>query len=472
MVFNSIIFLVFFVVVLFVYYLPLPWKIKKNHLWIASYLFYAAWNPPFVVLLWISTVVDWFVGKAIGNTQKLAKKRALLVLSLCTNLGLLGYFRYGEFLLESFIAVLETFNIQFQPAAPDVVLPVGISFYTFQSLSYTLDIYRGKLKPWHSFSDFALFVTFFPQLVAGPIVRAAAFLPQLIKPRQTSSRQFGWGFYLLFIGLFEKVILADTLLAPIADKVYAQTADAGFIDAWIGTLAFSGQIFFDFSGYSNCAIGAALCLGFVLPDNFLFPYASTGFAEFWRRWHISLSTWLRDYLYISLGGNRKGRKRTLINLMLTMLLCGLWHGASWRFIFWGGLHGVYLVTERGFRAVFKDVDFFKRTGIRVGLMLVTYFFLCISWVFFRASDFSSAFSLVSSMLFYPGVSGLLDQEEVITVLVISAALLFAHWKLRDKGLELFMEKIPMWVRAIVLAFFLISLALVPTDERAFIYFQF
>jgi D-alanyl-lipoteichoic acid acyltransferase DltB (MBOAT superfamily) len=271
--------------------------------------------------------------------------------------------------------------------------------------------------------------------------------------------------------MFEKIVLADTLMAPIADKVYSQANEAGFADAWIGTLAFSGQIFFDFSGYSNCAIGAALCMGFVLPDNFRFPYASIGFTEFWRRWHISLSTWLKDYLYISLGGNRKGQGRTLVNLMLTMLLGGLWHGASWRFIFWGGLHGIYLVSERGLRSAFKNVEIFQQTGMQIGLMLITYLFLCVTWVFFRATDFSSAFTLVLAMA-YPGVSGLLDQSEMFTVLFISTALLFVHWKLRDIGMERYMENMQWWVRGILMAFFLISIALVPTDERAFIYFQF
>jgi alginate O-acetyltransferase complex protein AlgI len=422
----------------FVYILhALALEDKKTHLWISSYLFYAAWNPPFVMLLWISTVVDWFVGKALADTKRLLKKRALLALSLCVNLGLLGYFKYGDFILNSFITILKTFHIDFHPAAPDVVLPVGISFYTFQSLSYTFDIYQEKMRPWKSFSDFALFVTFFPQLVAGPIVRAADFLPQLESSRHASARQFGWGFCLLTIGLFQKIILADSLMAPVADKVYSQAAIAGFIDAWIGTLAFSAQIFFDFSGYSNCAIGAALCMGFVLPDNFLFPYASIGFTEFWRRWHISLSTWLRDYLYISLGGNRKGQGRTLVNIMVTMLLGGLWHGASWRFIFWGGLHGIYLVVERGLGMTFKDVHFFQRTGIRIGLVLITYFFLCITWVFFRAGDFASAFALLSNM-FYPVAGNLVEQGEIFKVLMISAVLsVMGTWKLRDSSLEAF-----------------------------------
>ncbi|MCK5204528.1 MAG: MBOAT family protein, partial [Desulfobacterales bacterium] len=286
MLFNSLTFIVFLAVVLFLHHLPFPWQVKKWNLWIASYIFYAAWNPPFVVLLWISTVVDWFAGSWIYRTQKPSFKRAVLFLSLGANLGLLGYFKYGEFLLENFIGFLSVFHIDFQPAAPDVVLPVGISFYTFQSISYSFDIYREKIRPWKRFSDFALFVTFFPQLVAGPIVRAADFLPQTVEPRQASARQLGWGLSLIAIGLFEKIILADDILAPVADNVFAQPLSAGQVDTWIGTLAFSGQIFFDFSGYSICAIGTAMCLGFVLPDNFHFPYAAVGFSDFWRRWHM------------------------------------------------------------------------------------------------------------------------------------------------------------------------------------------
>ncbi len=471
MVFNSLTFIVFFAIVLCVHHLHVPWTVKKTHLWIASYVFYAAWNPPFVVLLWISTVADWFIGKAIWKTKKLTHKRLLLTLSLFVNLGLLGYFKYGEFLLNNFIALLETFKIEFQPAAPDVVLPVGISFYTFQSLSYTLDIYRDDLEPWRSFSDFALFVTFFPQLVAGPIVRAVDFLPQLEKPRQADARQFGWGLYLLTFGLFQKVILADSLMAPIADKVFARSGDAVFADAWMGTLAFSGQIFFDFAGYSNCAIGAALCLGFVIPDNFKFPYAAIGFADFWRRWHISLSTWLRDYLYVSLGGNRKGRVRTIVNVMLTMLIGGLWHGAGWRFVAWGGLHGIFLVVERLLRKAFKGYSLFKQGTVRLGLSLLTYFFLQTTWVFFRARDFASGFELLVEM-FRPGGAALVDRTEVIAVSVVTACLLIGHWKLRDSSLEETIQGVRWWTRGAVLAFLLLSLALAPTDERAFIYFQF
>jgi len=346
MVFNSLTFLVFFCVVLGLHQLPLPWRVKKGNLLAASYLFYAAWNPIFVLLLWTSTIVDWFVAKWIVRTDGRAGKRGILLLSLVVNLGFLGYFKYGTFLLENWAGLLKVFGLTYHPLVSPIVLPVGISFYTFETLSYTLEVYRGQVPPWDSFLDFALFVAFFPHLVAGPIVRAADFLPQCRTPKRVTAPQLGWGLSLLAFGLFEKVVVADALLAPVADQVYSSWEKAGCFDAWIGTLAFSGQIFFDFAGYSLCAIGAALCLGFVLKDNFHLPYAAIGFSDFWRRWHLSLSTWLRDYLYISLGGNRRGEARTYVNLMLTMLIGGLWHGASWRFVVWGGLHGMYLIVER------------------------------------------------------------------------------------------------------------------------------
>ncbi|HER62853.1 MAG TPA: MBOAT family protein, partial [Desulfobacteraceae bacterium] len=233
MLFNSLIFIVFLTIVLALHHLPIPWKVKKLNLCAASYIFYAAWNPPFVVLLWISTLVDWLAGQRIAAARSRGGRRAFLALSLAVNLGLLGYFKYGGFILENFIAVLELAGIHFRPAAPGIVLPVGISFYTFQSLSYSFDIYRGKLKPWPSFLDFALFVTFFPQLVAGPIVRAVQFLPQCANERRATAEQFGWGLTMIFLGLFEKVILADTLAGPVADTVFGAPAQAGFVDAWI-----------------------------------------------------------------------------------------------------------------------------------------------------------------------------------------------------------------------------------------------
>ena len=346
MLFNSPTFLAFFLVVLAVHYSPLEWTPKKGFLLLASYLFYAAWNPPFVALIWLSTVVDWYAAKWMFASSSPTLRRGLLILSLTTNLGLLGFFKYSGFVLENFVAVAQLGGVIFTPVDLGVLLPIGISFYTFQTLSYTIDVYRGQLEPADSPLDFALFVTFFPQLVAGPIVRASQFLPQLVEEKRATSAQMGWGFSLFTLGLFEKVVLADSWMAPAADVVYDAAPLAGAMDAWVGTLAFSAQIFFDFAGYSTCAIGIALCLGFALPDNFRYPYAAIGFSDFWSRWHISLSSWLRDYLYIPLGGNRRGRRRTYINLGLTMLLGGLWHGAAWRFVVWGGLHGAYLGIER------------------------------------------------------------------------------------------------------------------------------
>ena len=478
MVFNSLTFLVFLSMVLFVHHLPLSWRVKKWNLWWSSYLFYAAWNPPFVILLWISTLVDWWAGKWLAGAKTAPGKKAFLVLSLSVNLGLLGFFKYGTFLLENFQQLLSLLDISFQPARPDIILPVGISFYTFQSMSYTLDIYRGKIKPWGSFSDFALYVTFFPQLVAGPIVRARDFLPQLATVRKATSGMLGWGFFLIILGLFQKVILADEILAPVVDTVFGSVRDASPLDSWTGVLAFSSQIFFDFSGYSTCAIGTALCLGFTLPDNFRFPYSAIGFSDFWQRWHISLSSWLRDYLYISLGGNRKGRTRAQVNLMVTMLLGGLWHGASWNFIIWGGLHGMYLIVERGLRHIFagkirtrKDAPA-GATGFF--LALITFALLSFSWIFFRASDLSTSFILLKTMLLRgaPDHNSLLAPSEVIIIFLLTGALMITHWFMRNTSLETVAARIPWVLRAVILSFLTITLVLAPGEDRAFIYFQF
>ena len=472
MVFNSLTFLVFFAAVLGVYRLPIPWRVKKVHLLISSYLFYAAWNPPFVVLIWLSTLVDWFVAGRLPQAESPLHRKALLLASLATNLGLLGFFKFGNFLLENFVALAASMGISYRPLQLDIVLPVGISFYTFQTLSYTFDVYRGRIRPSNTFLDFALFVTFFPQLVAGPIVRAAHFLPQCVEPRRVGTRQLGWGFSLLAIGLFEKVVLADRLMAPVADRVYEAAFQAGFLDAWLGTLAFSAQIFFDFAGYSTCAIGIGLCMGFDLPDNFRFPYAAIGFSDFWGRWHISLSSWLRDYLYIPLGGNRKGTMRTRINLLTTMLLGGLWHGAAWRFVVWGGLHGLYLSVERSLRERWGGVRWASTRYGRGLLMLLTYTLVCVAWVFFRAQDFGSAFALVKAM-FGGGPNELaLGKQSAATVVAVTAFLLAGHWLLRDTTLEDAVAKTPWWVRALALGGILISLLLTPGDDRAFIYFQF
>ena len=294
MVFNSLTFAVFFAIVLLLHSLPFSWRVKKVNLLVASYLFYAAWNPPFIILLWISTVVDWWAANRIAQASNPWRRRAWMLTSVCLNLGMLGWFKYGEFLLANFQALAATVCIDYQPPAFDIVLPVGISFYTFATMSYTLDVYLRRAEPTPRMLDFALFVTFFPHLVAGPIMRPTELVPQFEQPRRASMDQLRFGLALMTLGLFQKVVLADGFLAAPAEQVYDNTMAPGTLDAWFGTLAFSGQIFCDFAGYSTTAIGAAMCLGFAMPDNFRFPYAAVGFSDFWRRWHIALSSWLRD----------------------------------------------------------------------------------------------------------------------------------------------------------------------------------
>jgi alginate O-acetyltransferase complex protein AlgI len=470
--FNSLTFLVFFAITLGIYYLPLSWRLKKWHLLLASYLFYAAWNPPFVLLLWISTGVDWLVAQKIAQASRPKAKKLLLIISLFVNLGLLGYFKYATFVLDSFVLFINQLGVSYHPALPSIILPVGISFYTFQTLSYTIDVYRGA-KPCRSLLDFALFVTFFPQLVAGPIVRANYFLSQCTTPKLATSAQLGWGLSLLVIGLFTKIVLADTLLAPIVDIVYNHVDAVGMAEGWLGTLAFSAQIFFDFSGYSTCAIGVALCFGFALPDNFHAPYAAVGFSDFWRRWHISLSTWLRDYLYISMGGNRHGARITYRNLMLTMLLGGLWHGAAWGFIVWGGLHGMFLVSERLLQPVFATFPGVKSTVVQLSIAGFTYLLVCIAWVFFRATDIHSALNLLTTMFFGRDSHDLLlsSTQQLIVVIIVSNMLIY-QWLMRNSALEHLAARTPPTVRAVFLAILMICLLFTPGDQRAFIYFQF
>lgn len=472
MTFDSLTFLCFFVVVLVLHRLPFSWTVKKFNLLWTSYLFYAAWNPPFIVLLWFSTLADWHFARGLAVLKDGRARRALMAASLVVNLGLLGVFKYGEFLLENFTTLMRTLGIAYQAPEMDIILPVGISFYTFQTLSYTIDVYRRTLKPPESFADYALFVTFFPQLVAGPIVRAADFLPQLPEPRRVDAQRFTWGIALLIVGLFEKTVLADSVFAPMVEQVYETMTDPAPFAAWVGTLAFAGQIFCDFSGYSLCAIGAAMCLGFWLPDNFRFPYAAIGFSDFWRRWHISLSSWLRDYLYISLGGNRISPMRTRINLMLTMLLGGLWHGASWTFVIWGGLHGAYLVIERILHDTFGGARVWSTAVGRLFLGALTFVAVCFAWVYFRADTLAGATTLVVSMLGLSGGAETLGYRQALPALVALAALLAGQWLLRDDSLEELNLRLPRPAIAIVLALMLTTILLTPSVDRAFIYFQF
>ena len=471
MVFNSLTFAVFFALVLLLHALPLKWQVKKVNLLIASYLFYAAWNPPFIVLLWISTIVDWYAAQKLVHAQKQSVRKFWMLLSVVVNLGMLGYFKYGTFLLTNFTLLANSLGIDYQPPSSSIILPVGISFYTFATLSYTLDIYLRRAEPAKNFLDYALFVTFFPHLVAGPIMRPTELVPQFAQARQATRAMLGFGLALMTLGMFQKIVLADAFLGPTAERIFDGMAQPGLLDAWLGTLAFSGQIFCDFAGYSTTAIGAAMCLGFAMPDNFRFPYAAIGFSDFWRRWHITLSAWLRDYLYIPLGGNRHGAARTYFALMLTMLLGGLWHGASWTFVVWGGLHGLYLAAERLLKARFAEYK--PGTLMLFALGCLTYLLINITWVFFRSSSFERAGAILR------GMSGLnreampiLTTAQIAMPAIIVLGILLCHIWMREKTLESAITRVPNWITAPVLAVMLFAIIIAQGTGNAFIYFQF
>ena len=475
MLFNSYAFLAFFAVVLAVYHLaPLSWTARKVALVLGGYFFYATWNPPFVLLLWFTTLLDWFVARGIHASTDPRRRKLLLVASIVVNLGLLSVFKYGNFAVANASAASALFGWHWAPPSRYLILPVGISFYTFQSMAYAIDVYRRRIEPARSPLDYALFVAFFPLLVAGPIVRAETFLPQAEEPKRVSGNQLAWGLAMMTLGMFEKVALADAILAPVADRALVGLRAMGPLDAWTGSFAFAGQIFFDFAGYSVCAIGAAHCLGFHVRDNFLFPYASVGFSDFWRRWHISLSTWLRDYLYVSLGGNRRGARRTYVNLMLTMLLGGLWHGASWNFVAWGGLHGVYLAVERFLRERFGGVAVFALRPMRVLLGLLTFALVCITWVFFRANRFGHAWMIVSAMFGHVAPSGVehLSRVQIQETMALTVAMLVVHALMRNRTLEDLVRVTPWWARSGALAAMLVLIVVLAGGERVFIYFQF
>ena len=471
MLFNSLSFVVFLVIVLALYYAKiLNWNNKKRMLLLASYVFYGLWNPPLIILLWISTVIDWTAGKRLALEDNPQKRKFWLLLSMFVNLGFLAFFKYGDFLLENFVSLLNTVGVDFQAMPMDIILPMGISFYTFQTMSYTIDLYKRKIEPARTFLDFALYVTFFPQLVAGPIVRAKDLITQFYEEKRVTYNQFVWGIFLLTIGVFQKVVLADTLLSETADDVFGSSKLLHGIDAWIGTLAFSGQIFFDFAGYSTCAIGIALMLGITLPDNFRYPYASLGFSDLWGRWHISLSSWLRDYLYIPLGGNRHGITRMYVALMLTMLLGGLWHGAAWTFMIWGGLHGTYLILEK-LQKQYVPFKITKWNGIF--LSFLTFSCVNITWVFFRAREFDTAWNMIKSMFYMQSNSEkILDSFTIIKVCIVIGILFLSHWIMRNTSMKEVAQKTSPWVLGMFWAILFFLIVIAQGSGEQFIYFQF
>ncbi|WNM18674.1 MBOAT family O-acyltransferase [Flavobacterium capsici] len=471
MLFNSLSFVVFLIIVLALYYSKLfNWTFKKKMLLFASYVFYGLWNPPLVILLWISTVVDWITGKKLSIVENQTQRKLWLLLSMAVNLGFLFFFKYGNFLLENFTLLMNQIGVDYHPRPMDIILPMGISFYTFQTMSYTIDMYNRSCERAKTFLDFALYVTFFPQLVAGPIVRAQDLVTQFYEEKKATINQFIWGMFLLTIGLFQKIVLADTLLSNTADTIYGSGKVLNSLDAWTGTLAFSGQIFFDFAGYSTCAIGISLMLGITLMDNFKYPYAAIGFSDLWKRWHISLSSWLRDYLYIPLGGNKHGITRMYVALMLTMLLGGLWHGAAWTFVIWGALHGIYLVVERLLKNFIKiKINAFN--GIILALM--TYTLVNFTWVFFRAREFSTAKNMITSMLFMNSDGEkILQNFDVIKVLTLISILFLCHWIMRNTSMKEVSTKVKPWVLGVVWAAMFFLIVISQGSGEQFIYFQF
>jgi len=473
MLFNSYTFIIFFMYIVLVHYSKLPWKYKKTNLLIGSYIFYAAWNPPFVLLLFSSTFVDWHLAKKIFLSPTAKSRKFWLWLSLLFNLGLLSVFKYSDFLVENFesFTKLLGFNIELQD--PGFILPMGISFYTFQTLSYTLDIYFRRLKPHHSFLDYALFVSFFPQLVAGPIVRAKQFLPQLKQQNHIKFDTFSIGLSLFIIGLFEKVVLADTFFAPIVNSVFVDNAQPDALSSWLAAFFFYGQIFCDFSGYSLCAIGTALCLGFKLPFNFKAPFSAIGFSDFWRRWHISLSSWLRDYLYIPLGGSRFGSFVTFKSLMITMLLGGLWHGSEWTFVIWGGLHGTYLVVERGLKSFSFSKQLADIKPVRIILMVVTFLLVTFAFVIFRAENLQQALVIFKGMAGFAGSQNLVNWglwTQLVTATFI--ALIALQWIHSNNLITDVMQRMSIFSRALLLSGCLLLIAVSSGNSDAFIYFQF
>ena len=477
MLFSSLTFLVFFAVFYALYLSMMRRKTLQNGLLlIASYIFYGYWDWRFLLLIAISTLADYLIGLAMGRLldapEHAHRRRVLLAASISVNLGILGFFKYFNFFADSFTELLDLFGMSADPVTLNIVLPVGISFYTFQTLSYTIDIYRGRLKPTHNLLDFAVFVAFFPQLVAGPIERAARFLPQVQRPRTLRPDMISAGLFLIVWGYFKKVCVADNA-GVIADQIFNNYTDYQGLDLALGVLAFTIQIYGDFSAYSDIARGLSRLMGFELMVNFRLPYFALNPSDFWQRWHISLSTWLRDYLYIPLGGNRKGEYQTYRNLSITMLLGGLWHGASWNFVLWGGYQGLILVLYRLFerRPIHQDPWHSGRPVVEVlGRMLLMLILVMIGWLFFRAHSLEQILYMLTEVSLVPSAAsaGFIAKLMVI----ITPLLLVEICQYRSRDL-LIMTKLALPVRLGFYSALLIMTVVFGADRSMeFIYFQF
>jgi alginate O-acetyltransferase complex protein AlgI len=468
MLFTQIEFFVFFAVVFGFLLVVRRHRARKLFLLAASYYFYAYWDWRFLSLILTSTLVDYFVSLGMEKTDSSGKRRALLIVSLGCNLGILGFFKYFNFFVSSFSAFLSPLGLHL--GTLQIILPIGISFYTFQTLSYTIDVYRRQLPVCRDFFDFALFVAFFPQLVAGPIVRASEFLPQLDRPLPLSWERAFLGFRQFTFGLVKKVFIADRI-AMFVDGAFANAGALDGVTTWLSVLCYAVQIYCDFSGYSDMAIGLARAMGFDFRENFNHPYIATSITDFWRRWHISLSTWLRDYLYIPLGGNRKGKRRTYINLMVTMVLGGLWHGAAWTFVVWGTLHGVALAIDKwaGPKIYLPERRGIKRSVEKAAGWLVTMLIVNVAWVLFRSQSFEQALLVLRQMFWIPaGFSW--HPPFALLALGVVALLEMIHASRYRNLLTLPADR---WYTPVVL-FSLLWLVIIfyPKEFAPFIYFQF
>ncbi len=465
MLFQTPQFFAFLAVVLILFYsAPRPWQ--KFILLAASYFFYMSWIPVFILLLLSLTAIDYLAARWIARGVSVAQRKSALIISLSANLGLLGFFKYYNFFAENIARLLHRPPSAF---ALSIILPLGISFHTFQSMSYVIDVYRGEQDPITNPIDYALFISFFPQLVAGPIVRAREFFKDFYNWKKPSAQEASQGLFQLFLGLAKKTVMADQF-AQIANNYFQDvTKHPGMLSAWSGTIAFGIQIYFDFAGYTDMAIGMAKLLGFHFPANFRRPYLASSMTDFWHRWHMSLSRWLRDYLYIPLGGNRGGTLKTYRNLMLTMLLGGLWHGANWNFVAWGGYHGALLSLERMFRGP-KYVEQTRWTLLYPLKAIATFALAMAGWVFFRAQTFGESAYVLGQM-----ATGAAGQMLIPMWLLVLASITLLLAILEEK--KAWFDRIavgPAWAYGAACAMLLMSVELIGFAGPAvpFVYFQF
>jgi len=482
MLFNSIDFAVFLPIVFLLYWYGTNHNLKLQNFFIvvASYVFYAWWDYRFLILIIFSTIVDYTVGRKLKYEKDAGKRKILLWTSIFVNIGFLGVFKYYNFFIENFITAFSFFGREIQGNSLNVILPVGISFYTFQTLSYTIDVYKEKLEPTNDFIAFSAFVSFFPQLVAGPIERASRLLPQFYHKRTFDYNRAVDGMRQMLWGLFKKIVIADNC-ARFANQIFSNSAEMSGSTLVLGVLFFTFQIYGDFSGYSDIAIGTARLFGFNLMRNFAFPYFSRNMAEFWRRWHISLSTWFRDYLYIPLGGSHGSTAKKIRNTFIIFIISGFWHGANWTFIFWGALNALYflplLLTKNNrnyIEIVAKDRS--VPTVREVALILFTFSLSSFAWIFFRAESMGHAITYISgilspSLFSIPQLDGM--QQAFLTILLI-ASFVFIEWKGRTGQYAL--ENIGLqWKRPFRYAmYYAIVIAIINFggQQQQFIYFQF